>query len=672
MKRITAILSRGGVALAALIMALTLTLPVVAKAEGAVAKIGETEYTTFDEAVKSAPDGATIELLADATTEGLNLSKDLTVNGGGHSLDFTKYGIALWGKALTFKDVNVTINGIGSTPYTAEWKWMTVCASTNASLTLDNATMTMDGANAGNAHAIYFCSNNKLNLNNGSNLTIKNYQQDALEWDGGDGGYNVNIAGGSTFVSDHNRSGFTGTFYATIDNSTVQVINSRGNGSNGTYYAIKNGSNVLFDGNTNWGISAWRIDMTKNSVLTATNNGYSGVWTRVLNVDSTCTLDVEGNGIGSNSFTTNAGIFFQGNGTYKSMIEQGANVTIKYNAGSGIYTAQSVCNLAIGSATITNNGSGELAGATYGGGVYNVGTMVLEPDVVIYNNHANNAGDDIYNSKVITFGATGTDWVLDDYVSMDAITGWYDDAEDTRWSAHENAGMNHVVSSGAGVYEGELALKAAHGLTVDYQFVGEEVPETAVVPDPVYNAETAEFIAAQQDAVDGWTFDGWYTDEACTNKWVDDILEASMTLYGTWTHQTVTVSYQYASDTKPSGMEPPVSETVFYGDPYTVAAAQSAEGWTFAGWYLTADCAGEPVTALNPTSDVVLYGKWEKIPDEPGAPAEPTKPSKPAKSAKAATPKTGDASTSAALLGGAAVVAAAAVAGGVALRKRQQ
>lgn len=43
----------------------------------------------------------------------------------------------------------------------------------------------------------------------------------------------------STYISDNNRSGFTGTFYATIDNSKVQVLNSHGNGSNGTYYTIK-------------------------------------------------------------------------------------------------------------------------------------------------------------------------------------------------------------------------------------------------------------------------------------------------------------------------------------------------------------------------------------------------------------------------------------------------
>ena len=97
----------------------------------------------------------------------------------------------------------------------------------DASLTLDDATLTMDGAGAGNVHAIYFCKNNKLNLKNGSNLTIKNHKQDALEWDGGDGGYNVNIEGGSTHTSDHCRSGFTGTFIVTVGNSTVTANNKQ-------------------------------------------------------------------------------------------------------------------------------------------------------------------------------------------------------------------------------------------------------------------------------------------------------------------------------------------------------------------------------------------------------------------------------------------------------------
>ena len=505
-----------------------------------VAKIGNTGYATLDDAVAAAKDGDTIELCKDAVTVGLNLSKDLTIDGKGNALKFTDKGIALWGKALMFKNVNVTMNGIGSTPYTAEWNWQSICASKDASLTLNGATLTMDGTGtAGNTHAIYFTGNNKLNLTNASTLTISNYAQDALEWDGGDGGYNVNIEDGSAYTSDHNRSGFTGTFYATIDSSTVKVLNSTGNGSNGTYYTIKNNSDVTFENSGTWGISAWRIDMSNGSKLHANSNGYSGIWTRVLNVDASCSVEVDGNGTKGFAAKTNGGIFFQGNGKIASVIEKGADVTITNNAGSGIYTAQKACNLTIGSATITNNGTGacnkENIGADMGGGVYNVGTMKLDSSVVIYNNHAANAGDDIYSTGagVTDFGNVGTDWVLDD--CNHTIDGWYVDGKDSRWSAHKEPKFTALAQFSK--YEGEVALKAAHGLVrVDYQYVG-DAPTNAVLPDTDEGLEVGSSYTAQaQNPVDGWTFAGWYTDEACTTQWVDGTpLTGSMTLYGKWT-----------------------------------------------------------------------------------------------------------------------------------------
>ena len=533
--------------LGVLLTALVLTFvqaPSTALAEGGVAKVGDAEYATFDEAFAAAADGQTITLLANATTKGLDVRKDVTVDGAGHSLAFVEKGIALWGKSLTLKNVAATMTGIGSTPYTAEWGWMTICASKNASITLDNAKLSMDGAGTGNnTHAIYLTGNNKLNLQNGSVLTIKNYKQDALEWDGGDGGYNLNVTGGSKLVSDHNRSGITGTFYATVDASTVDVINSTGNGSNGTYYTIKNGSDVKFANNGNWGISAWRIDMTGSSKLTATDNGYSGVWTRVLNVDASCSVDVKGNGTKGSATgstgATNAGISFWGNGKIASKIERGANVVISNNAGSGIYTGQKVCKLTIGSATITNNGTGACnvngTGADMGGGIYNVGTLTLDPSVVLYNNHAAVAGDDLYTSAghTMTIGAVGTDWILDD--CNHAIDSWYDDSADARWCA-DAASDNHVAPVAPGEHAGVVALKAAHGLHVDYAYVG-NAPEEAQLPAPVTGLATNEaFTAAEQQAVDGWTFDGWYVDEACSAKWVDGTeLGASMTLYGKWT-----------------------------------------------------------------------------------------------------------------------------------------
>ena len=154
-----------------------------------MAKIDETLYETLDDAIGAAQDGDTIFLQTDCTTAGMNLSKNLTIDGGSdkHKIVFNDKGIALWGKALMFQNCNIVMTGIGSTPY-AEWKLDGNLCQQRCVLTLDNATMTMDGTDAGsNAHAIYFCSNNKLNLKNTSNLTIKNYAQDALEWDGRDG-----------------------------------------------------------------------------------------------------------------------------------------------------------------------------------------------------------------------------------------------------------------------------------------------------------------------------------------------------------------------------------------------------------------------------------------------------------------------------------------------------
>ena len=315
--------------------------------------------------------------------------------------------------------------------------------------------------------------------------------------------------------------------------------------------------------------------MTNGSTLTAMDNGYSGVWTRVLNVDETCTLDVERNGVKAFSSATNPGIVFYGNKEISSTIKKGARVTIKDNAGSGIYTKQNVCNLAIGSATITNNGLGTVnaskIGADEGGGIYNIGTIKLGENVVIYNNHAKNAGDDIYNTGTITFGAVGNDWILDDCASVDncngKIYGWYDDSVGKRWNAHdkenrhiqeydpiegkfkddtvtEDSSATQVATDVPVVEIAPLALKAAHPLMfkVDYVVEGEcpegyTEPKTAYYPaDSVYTVEDVpSSIPGTKDGVNGtYSFTGWKTKsgEFVTGQ---QKLTEDTTLYGVWT-----------------------------------------------------------------------------------------------------------------------------------------
>lgn len=477
-----------------------------------VASVDNEKFTSFDEALKYAVDNKieTITLLLDTEAKGINISQNITVEGNNHTLSFNEKGIALFASTLTFNNTTIEIKGVGSTPY-GEWYWQTISASKNANLILNNSKMTLDGKGTNsNVHAIYFGSNNKLNLTN-STLIIKNYNQDALEWDGGNGGYNVNLTN-STYISDHNRSGFTGTFYATIDNSTVKVLNSAGNGSNGTYYTIKNNSNVTFENNGTWGISAWRINMTDNSTLTANNNGYSGIWTRVLNVDSTCKLYVTENGKKAPTTGTNAGILFFGNGKYSSTIEKGAEVIIKNNAGSGIFTKQKVCNLTILSGEITNNGTGLVnannLGADLGGGIYNIGTMIIGEDVNIYNNHASLAADDIYNAEgaTITFEETKEDWVLDD--CNDKINAWYDDSDNNRWNAHtDEEDKLHTEKVKSGSVESKLTIKAAHNLKAKVIAHYVDQDGNKIADDEIINGYVDDAYKTIQKLIEGYEFD---------------------------------------------------------------------------------------------------------------------------------------------------------------------
>ena len=457
-------------------MALCLIPSTVFAAEGDVAKIGDTTYATLDEAVAAAADGATIELLGDATTSGLNLHKDITIQAAAEltskpTITFTKYGIAMGygdeenGPELTFKNLNVIMTGIGMTPATGEWNWQTICATPGSILNLDNVNMTMDGENAQGAndsdgnpkavYAMYFTGNNKLNLTNGTVLTIKNYEMNALTWDGGDGGYNVNITN-STYISDNNRSGFTGTFYATITNSDVDVINSTGNGSNGSHFIIKN-SNVNFSDNGSHGLSAGSITL-KNSSLTADNNGYYGVYTSGgFSVDSTSVLTVTHNSYGGDF----AGLKLT-SGVTDGKVEAGAVVTITDNYCSGL-SNNGKCVFEEGSKlTITNNNN-DKGTTSNGGGIYNSGAsanLTLPSDAVIYNNHAKTAGDDVYNTGTVVLGSVGEKWALDDCDHI--IDGWYQDGANARWDA--DGAKEHVTLVNPNTFTSLTALKAAHGI----------------------------------------------------------------------------------------------------------------------------------------------------------------------------------------------------------------
>lgn len=497
-----------------------------------VAQINDTKYETFDEAYAASKDGDTIILLSNATTEGIDLKHNLTIDGKKYTLTFTNKGIAMWKYSLTFKNMTVSMNGITSTPYTSEWNWMAIASSTNAKLILENTNMTIDaaGKSKNNTHAIYFCGNNVLSLKN-STLTIKNYKQDALEWDGGDGGYNI-LLDNSSYLSDNNRSGFTGTFTVkTINNSKIDVVNSTGNGSNGSNFEFYD-SKVNFNNNGGHGLSAGKLK-TYNTTINAINNKLYGVAAvSELLFDKNTNVTINENG----SSYTGGGLRFsisKYTGKFNATIEAGANVTFNKNYRNaienyGIMSFENGSNLSItennepkkgagiynaGTMTLPENAIIMNNFANEGGGIYNKGTMVIPASVKIYNNHAEVSSDDIYNDENanITFGNTHDDWELNggykdkdktEKDCTDKIDGWYDDNEEKRYNSHDESKDNlYVLEKTSGKYTNKLTLKAAHGLygnvTVKYiDDEGKELSENIILRgkvDSEYTSSEKEF-----------------------------------------------------------------------------------------------------------------------------------------------------------------------------------
>ncbi len=455
------------------LVAVLLAWAAPAPAWAATLAVGEGQaYGTFDEAVKEASDGDVIELYGDATTAGMNLSKSLTITAAADAaerptLTFTDEGIALWGKNLTFRNIDVTMNGIGATPY-AEWKWMAFCISGESTFTLDNATLTMDAEGTTNSpHAIYVTSPTAvINVFNGSTLSISNYANDAVEWDGGGSGYSFNVTD-STFIADGCRSGLAGTFTMTITNSKVDVVNSAGNGSNGSHFIIDN-SVVNFSNNGSHGLSTGKLSVTNGSKITANGNGLTGVHVGGgdFYLDGTSSITSNNNGAAG----WGAGLNLTANGTGE--VESGAALTLIGNGGDGLDNQRTTVMHDGAKVTITNNSDGS------GGGIYNPGDLTLPSDAQVYNNHATTSGDDIYSTGSITFGHVGSGWKLDGVDCdgnpddcTDTIDGWYVDAADARWEAHADTydGIHvekYTFDGDTTTVTGPLALKAAHGLGV--------------------------------------------------------------------------------------------------------------------------------------------------------------------------------------------------------------
>ena len=487
--------------LLALVM-LVSVLP-VALAADPVAKIGNDTYATLDDAITAAHDKDEIELLADCElTGGINLeNKSLTIRGVGTTkptITLKECGIHASSELgnpnkryLTFVNCALDIRSKNVGGATAN-------LITNTDLTFDNCNVTITNPKEESISAIYLYQESNLFIKNNSVVDVSGFTgpgcsgiyADDSEYENMPN-RDIQVTGGSTLtITNCNWHGMTvNPIDMLIDDHSVIDISNCGNsqfggGGLGCYFGkltIKNGSALNTNDNRGlywwgWGTFVKELEMDSTSTLSSCRNTGDGIdigGKGIIPAGANVTLDEnKGNGLVSYSDKD----YWFGN----VRISAGAKVSIRNNT-RGIWVMEEAV-LDINTSTVTNNGTA--LRYPNGGGICVNGTAKIGPAVALYNNHASEYGDDIYNADgaSITFADVGTDWVLDDCNHM--IDGWYEDGLEgetpLRWNVHNTAAAKHVVKKDAGIYTDAIAYKAAHG--EEYYEPGENPVADYILP----------------------------------------------------------------------------------------------------------------------------------------------------------------------------------------------
>lgn len=107
--------------------------------------------------------------------------------------------------------------------------------------------------------------------------------------------------------------------------------------------------------------------------------------------------------------------------------------------------------------------------------------------------------------------------------------------------------------------------------------------------------------------VEGYTFDGWYADEAHNTKFdFTKPITGDTKVYAKWTAKDYEVSFVTEHGDAPD------SQNVPYNEPATDPGELTAEGYTFDGWY-TDDTYSTKFDFTQPIKrNTTVYAKWEK------------------------------------------------------------
>lgn len=108
--------------------------------------------------------------------------------------------------------------------------------------------------------------------------------------------------------------------------------------------------------------------------------------------------------------------------------------------------------------------------------------------------------------------------------------------------------------------------------------------------------------------VEGFTFDGWYTDNTHYSTKFDftQPITSNTTVYAKWTAKDYEVRFITEHG------DAPASQNVKYNGTAKDPGELTAEGYTFIGWYTDHTCTTEFNFSTPITGDTKVYAKWEK------------------------------------------------------------
>ena len=537
------------------------------------AKIGGTEYETLDAAINAAQDGATIEIGQDITVEegGLAFVEKgaLTIKGAGESkptITLNSLGMWLNKTNVTFENIKIVEESVTNNPADSGG---TANLVSNSNFTLKNASLELNGpGNKTGGSGMYLYQESNLYVTNGSKVEISGFNGNRASGIYADNSEyedmpnrNIQVTGRSSItITDCDWHGMTiNPIDILIDGYSKIDISDCGNvkygGGLGCYYGgvtISDHSSLITNDNrgSGWGVFANGMSIDSTSSLSACDNtGHGAVLAAKSNISSGATVTLNKN-MGSGLRVYTGSDYWYGNVT----IEEGADFTASGNEHGIEILGGGVLDMQDG--IVTNNHS-----SSYGGGLYNRGgDAKISGKAAIYNNHADTAGDDIYNCTYttkknvsyepsLTLSPVGENWVLDD--CGDPIVGWYQDGSEMltdtarkRWNG-DAADENYYADEytvGKEAVSDALALKAAHGkfCNVTYEVTGDIPSDAGDPPAPAKVKMSGSYTVApaQTTSQSRYTFSGWRADGTGDIVTSLENLQQDVKLVGVWSYRS--------------------------------------------------------------------------------------------------------------------------------------